>query len=756
MSKCTDKALGQLIHPYELDLLPEDQRQNFEIHLYHCNYCFENVKQFKDTSRLLNEDAELRIIVEKAVKETKTKPIHSGFFRRFMPASAVILALLIILIVKPWKIEISPTNESIAGENRIAIVYFEDLRKNAPFAESCEIISSLLSTDLSESRLVEVVSTQRIFDILTSLNNDDFCAINQTVAREVAIIAQANWMITGEVSEKHDSIVINSYLYNIPGDTVTASQKVSGPIREGVFPLVDRLKIAITNDLSLPDGVIDRRDRPIAEVTTHSEEAYGYYMAGIEQYAKYYIDDAVENFSKAIEYDSTFAMAYYYLALLYDHSQIDKALLYSPDAIEKEQLYIQSLYAAYHNDIPNQKQTLLKLVDKFPLEKEVHYRLAMLYSDNGELQSAINHAKQAIEIDSNYRQAFNLLTYIYLMMGDLKNALENNDQYLRIAPLEANPYDTRGDIFNILGQLDSAIAAYQNALDRKPDFYTSLLKLGYSYTHNGQYENANRTFHKLKNVQDDRYFAERSLGEAYILMRQGNFNKAIQIMETAVDHCINEKGGNPEGGNFLSFYVVEALSYSILRNYEKAVAAMDTAVLIQTRTSSESNKGLNFLYVYILAEAGQLERASEIAQDIADPASTGVKAGDYYYSMGAIEYFKEHYNTAVEYLEKCTDTMKEYYSQYLFGKANWKAGNFEKSIEIFESLNDKYCEERLYYGTWNISTRYFLGRAYEELGNIDEAVNQYSYFLNKWGNSASTLPEIIDTQNRLNALKARL
>ena len=63
MRKCTDEQAGRLLHDYELGLLSESDKQRFELHLYECEYCLAEVRDFSDVVHILSRDPEARSII---------------------------------------------------------------------------------------------------------------------------------------------------------------------------------------------------------------------------------------------------------------------------------------------------------------------------------------------------------------------------------------------------------------------------------------------------------------------------------------------------------------------------------------------------------------------------------------------------------------------------------------------------------------------------------------------------------------------
>ncbi|UCD18130.1 MAG: serine/threonine protein kinase, partial [Candidatus Zixiibacteriota bacterium] len=67
--------------------------------------------------------------------------------RVFLPIFLVVLVIA-VLVMKPWRIDVLPTQEVIAAENRLAIMYFDNLVDPEDKDRIARMITSLLITDL--------------------------------------------------------------------------------------------------------------------------------------------------------------------------------------------------------------------------------------------------------------------------------------------------------------------------------------------------------------------------------------------------------------------------------------------------------------------------------------------------------------------------------------------------------------------------------------------------------------------------------
>jgi hypothetical protein len=98
MSGCIDQKLGQLLHDFELGLLSEEDNRRFELHLYDCDHCLDQVREFMDVSKILAKDPDARTLIEKVAAETGQKN-HTKKFSPFL--RLLVAATLIAMVIIP-------------------------------------------------------------------------------------------------------------------------------------------------------------------------------------------------------------------------------------------------------------------------------------------------------------------------------------------------------------------------------------------------------------------------------------------------------------------------------------------------------------------------------------------------------------------------------------------------------------------------------------------------------------------------------
>ncbi|NIM45602.1 MAG: hypothetical protein GTO54_08270, partial [Nitrososphaeria archaeon] len=90
-----------------------------------------------------------------------------------------------------------------------------------------EITSNLLITDLSESQYLDVVSSQRLYDILKLLGREGEKKIDRNVATEVARKAGSRWMLSGSILQVEPQMIITSQLVDVESGSAIASQRIT-------------------------------------------------------------------------------------------------------------------------------------------------------------------------------------------------------------------------------------------------------------------------------------------------------------------------------------------------------------------------------------------------------------------------------------------------------------------------------------------------------------------------------------------------
>jgi serine/threonine protein kinase/Tfp pilus assembly protein PilF len=671
---------------------------------------------------------------------------------RILVPAFIIVIVIVSLILKPWKIKVESSSEAAAAENRLAIMYFANLADPSDSLRLGEIVANLLITDLSESGHVQVVSSQRLYDVLKLLGKEGQKKIDRDVATQVARKANAKWMLLGNILNMEPELILTAQLIDVESGNAIASQRIQGNTGERVFSLVDKLTVEIENDLSLPVDTAHEGDESIADVTTNSLEAYRYYIEGVENGYKHYLSEARELFRKAIELDSTFAMAYYWLSSLEQSPLRDSltalAVKYSSGASKKEQIEIKAGDMVERGQFERAIEYVKDAIKKYPDEKNFYFILGFIYSSKLDQKNlAIQYFEKAVKIDPMFHAVYNELAYAYHQVGEHDKSIWAINKYIELSPNDANPYDSRGDLYAYTGHLAEAIASYEKAIEIKPDFHPTRLKLGNMYLLNRDYEKADSAYRSL--CADSNPF-RRSLGRlevAYVPLYQGKFNEALEIMDDAIAAARVEK--DPIAGADVLF--LKADVYCELGKHDTALALVDSAIAV----FHENNPGEWFYfrheYVRFLVDCAEFDKAQREAEifrkEIEENDTSAIWR--YWFSLGYIDFAEGRYDQSILSLQKAAADVNLFIAQYWLARAYLKAGRLSESVSQFDRAMNRYSASRTGYCIWSVKCHYYLGQAYEASGWTDKAIEQYETFLDIWKDADKGLEAVEDARARL-------
>jgi tetratricopeptide (TPR) repeat protein/predicted Ser/Thr protein kinase len=679
-----------------------------------------------------------------------------NLLKLLVPASVAFLIILFLLILKPFKVEITPERTAVAEERSLAVMYFENLADPGDENRLGEMITSLLITDLSESQyFVRVISRQRLYDILKLLGKEELKKVDRTVASEVARKAQVRWILTGDILQTEPNIVLTSDISDPATGEIVATWRVNGEKGEDIFSVVDKLTTQIKEDLSLPGGSAKGLDKSVADVTTRSPEAYRYYLEGLDNYNRVYFADAERSFRKALEYDSTFAMAYFRLATLRQGQErselLAKAEEYSDRVSKKERFYIKILQAGASGKNQDYLEGLQEMTKYFPDDKEAFEWLAMYYFEMHQYPEAISYFNKALEIDPLFKLIYNMLAYTYNQTGDFEKSIWAINKYISIAPDEANPYDTRGDLYAWNGKIEQAMNSYRKALETKPDFYASWAKLGHMHLFKREYAQAESCYKELAGSDQKDIRSQGRVLLAYVPAYQGKFKQALKLLD---DGLAADRMEQVEGDNVARKHSLKALLYLETSQAEPARQEAEKVVEISRRVYPDNKIWGRQHYAHLLAESGDLKRAEQVASALEKDIGENDEARIcfYWYAQGCVDFFEGNVEQSVVNLERAADHLEQFYANYMLARAYLQSGQLDKAVTRLESMLSKYDESRAGTVIWAVKAHYLLGLAYEQSGWNSKAVEQYQEFLKIWKDADPKVPEMGDAKQRLERL----
>lgn len=764
MSKCSNPELGKLLYAYELNLLTKSERAAFEIHIIECESCYKKAVSFKSTSYILKNNEQIKELVHDLnisdnknaleadniidIKKPKTKKY---FYRSFIVAAV----LLLTLILKPWHIVINPSDDIVAAENRIAIMYFENISNQEEYNWYREGVTNLLITDLAESNYLQVVSSQRLNDILIAMGIDSSEVIGFDIASQIAKKLNSRWLLMGHIMFEDEELYLTTQLIDVNSGIVKSSQKVGSTQKDNIFSLVDKLTVEIKNDLDLNTDFLNENDPKITNSITNSEMAYKLYLHGIDNLSRFYKNSAQEDFKQVISLDSSFAMAYYYMSKVTDNSE---AIYYAREALKrsgnipkKDQLFIKSRVSILTGDKEEAIEILQKIVKRYPDEKEAYYNLGRLNSLMMKYDDAIINYEKVLEIDPNYKLALNQLAYSYNKIGNFDKSLELLDRYISLAPEEPNPYDSKGDILASHGNIDMAIIAYEKALVIEPGFIPSINSLILINLQKGDYEQSKKYIIQIYASDKELFSSAKNYYETLLLIYQGQINNAMSSLEKISD-----------GKDFDSQLLYRGSSKRLLaaklniarKNYQEAIINFEKFFKYDSSAFKLYKSSYIVEYLMTLCDLGMPDIAYQAADSFLidyQGLDDSIIVHDMFY--GSIEFKAGNYTNAVIHLENVVKEPTSPLIETMLGLTYLKLEQYDNSIKLLSRYHESFKKEKSYWIVQDIKSYYYLGLAYQQVNQTDDAIKQFEIFFSKWKDTDTFIFEIKDAEERLHKLK---
>jgi serine/threonine protein kinase/cytochrome c-type biogenesis protein CcmH/NrfG len=706
--------------------------------------------------------------VEYGKKESTKKRI-----RNIVIGSSIILLIAIILFLgniiffkKMPFIEPKP----------IVVISFKNQTGDKTYDYLQEAIPNLLITSLEQSKYLRVITWERMHDLLKQLGRENVDIIDKELGFELCRLEGVESIILGTFVKAGDIFATDVKVLDVQSKRLLESTSSKG---EGVGSIlqnqIDELSQAISRSVKISEQAPGGTQLRISDITTPSMEAYNYFLRGRDEYEKGYYDDARRFLEKAVELDSTFAVAHLYLARVYgnlryvkkEEGAYEKAKALSEKATDKERLYIEAAYAGTVESDPEKQYRILKqMVNKYPKEKRVHYSLGSYYLSKIMYKEAIIVFNKALELDPEYGPAINLLAYTYSEMRKYDKAIEYFEKYASVSPGDANPFDSMGELYFKLGNLDKAIGKFKEALEVKPDF-GSEPRIAYIYALKENYAETMKWLdHFIAMAPSPGIKAKGFCWRGIYHSLLGHFNqslkdisKAKELMKSTENEygavvwamvkgwiyfdrgeyglcrsCFEEYHEFVKDYRYLYDYIgsIQMLAFVDVREgrIDSARSRMaETKSLILEQSEKEpywatqpSFIGKSFRMEIMLAE-GAFEDAIAVGEKTSPVEMV---------SMG----IKELLSCNIPFL------------QDILAQAYYRNGELDKAIAEYERLVtfDPNSQDRRWI---NPKYHYLLAKLYEEKDWKDKAIEENKTFLGIWKNADEDLPELIDAKKRL-------
>ena len=538
----------------------------------------------------------------------------------------------------------------------IAILPFHNMTGNPELQWMEYGIQEMLITDVSQSRSLRPVLAERIAQILEELGKDGQSRFDEQSIQVISRMSGADFSLYGRFIEAQGRLRVDLTLSN-SRQGLNTPVKVDGTSAE-VFALVDEITTRISTSLEVDPW--SESNRPLAEVSTASLEAFRTYHQGVRELQKGSNQTATALFARATELDPNFAMAHAKLAQAHFNLGADDAALQSVrrarSLVEAHPLPIGERYqihaiASQIEDDPGAAVTSYReLSALYPGDPSILLNLASSLETQGSVDEAAAEYRKVLELAPQYGAALLGLGRMLVLSSRREQAISVLGAGLDSGRFDEDP-ETMGMIHSILGvaHLDSG----------RPDVAVGHLEKSLDYR---------------RKANDERGVTAALTNLAKLHLNKGDLDRARVLLEEGLALARSSGNSTMESFALTNLSKVSELSGDLEKALE--IARLSLEIEWERKEHTELADRLNYIG-HLYASMGNyadamvyLEQAKVHIAISEDPVERGLN----FLHQGQVLFAKALFNEAIEAFLNAVSAYRE--AENLAGAANAHNGLF--------------------------------------------------------------------------------
>jgi serine/threonine protein kinase/tetratricopeptide (TPR) repeat protein len=344
----------------------------------------------------------------------------------------------------------SGTNTTV-WKNSIAVLPFVDLSPLKDQEYFCDGMTDKILTNLTKFKVLKVISRTSVMKYKNT---------NMSI-QKIGGELQVKNILEGSILKSGNRIRVTAQLINAETGAHLWADDYERQL-DDIFDIQDEVSEKIADkllvNLSPQDIRTKKSPRP------KNTEAYDYFLKGKYLNRKFWSDSrknlpdfqsSIEMFQKALDFDSSYSLAYAGLADLYD---------------------------TYINFYPETKEKFLPLQEKYVTEAYaldsasayVNFCMSLLYAQKNDRENNYRYLKKTVSINNNSPDVHHSLALFLRERGLYDRAVKHMNRAIELDPLVAYYYAARGNCLRSMGEFEPALNGFRKALEFDPDHWDIL------------------------------------------------------------------------------------------------------------------------------------------------------------------------------------------------------------------------------------------------------------------------------------------
>tara|TARA_B100001175_G_C19505098_1_gene640388 strand:+ start:394 stop:2466 length:2073 start_codon:yes stop_codon:yes gene_type:complete len=216
---------------------------------------------------------------------------------------------------------------------------------------------------------------------------------------------------------------------------------------------------------------------------------------------------------------------------------------------------------------------------------DLEFKNALELHRSGKLEHAKKICLKILK-NQNHFETLHLLSSIYFINSNYKEALQTTDQAIKLKPDRADIYTNKGAIFHKFKKFKLAIECYDKAIKIKPDYAPAYNNKGITLEKLLKLDNALECYDKAIKIKSDYAQAYNNRGNVLFKLKKNkeainSFNKAVTINK-----------------NLFGAFYNRGIAFEDSNNYEEAIKSYEQAIKINPNYIEAYNNKANLLVKY--------------------------------------------------------------------------------------------------------------------------------------------------------------
>jgi serine/threonine protein kinase/tetratricopeptide (TPR) repeat protein len=553
-----------------------------------------------------------------------------------LPYAIAGIVLLLAISVGVWWYQrqfIPPAKHETV---KVVIADFTNNTKDPSFDHTLEAIAK---------RALEGAGFVQAFDregITRTLGVQPPERLDEAAARTLAAKQGVGVVLAGTIEPVGPGYQVSlKAVHALTGEVISSDQsRAAGKdqVIDTATRLVTRVRSALGDEASESAQMF-----AMATLSTTSLEVLRYWVAGREAAANRKYDEALRNYSKAVELDPKFGLGYQGLAnVSANMSNQGDAVKYVTEAVrhvdsmtERERFTTRGGFFRLTGDYPQCVKQYTELLKTYPADVAAHNNLAICWANLRDFSKAVAEMQQVVAIVPN-RAAY------------------------------------RANLANITNFNSDFVTAEREARKiAEPDAITTIV-LAFSQVGQGQFAQAAETYRKAAAI-DPLGASLGASGLADLANIDGRFSDAAQILEKGIEQDLQSKRSE-----------LAAAKLAALARTQLALGRTGPAVASAEKALTHYD-GLNirFMAARTFIEAGRFEKANPLITGMSKELLAEPQA---YAKIleGEIALKKRDLRKALESFTEANTKLDTWLGRFDLGRAYFEAGQFTQADFEFE------------------------------------------------------------------------